>query len=49
MEKARALQPELPEVWNDLAKCWFDMGASYAAANPRSREAWDWLSAGGGA
>src|SRR5262249_35513360 len=26
MEKARALHPQLPEIWNDLAKCWFDMG-----------------------
>jgi tetratricopeptide (TPR) repeat protein len=38
MEKARALQPQLPEIWNDLAKCWFDMGAMYGFANPRSKE-----------
>jgi tetratricopeptide (TPR) repeat protein len=38
MEKARMLQPQLPEIWNDLAKCWFDMGAMYASADPRSKE-----------
>jgi serine/threonine protein kinase/Flp pilus assembly protein TadD len=30
MEKAQRLQPDLPENWNDLAKCWFDMAVVYA-------------------
>jgi serine/threonine-protein kinase len=31
MEKAQRLQPDLPEVWNDLAKCYFDMGTIYSS------------------
>ncbi len=38
MEKALARQPDAPEVANDLAKCWYDMGTAYSRMKARKRE-----------
>jgi serine/threonine protein kinase len=38
LEKALARQPDAPDVANDLAKCWYDMGTVYSRMKNRNKE-----------